>query len=157
MIGPTPPSVGPGIYANAPNTIAIGRPGDSTAGSSAFVRGVPGAGASFAIKPPNVPGPGAHRPEVYGAIGFRSTVAPFVATRRNQRKPALQARAEVRQRGTPPSIPIGARTTFAYEEDHAGQLKRVQDAPRARPEHVVGPGRYSPSILTLSSTQVATL
>jgi hypothetical protein len=61
---------------------------------------------------------------------------------------AERARAEVKKRGTPPSIPQGARSTFAYEEDAEGRLKRVIDEPGPAPGSLVGPGRYSPSGLS---------
>lgn len=61
---------------------------------------------------------------------------------------AERARAEVKQRCTPPSIPQGARSTFAYEEDAQGRLKRVNEEPPPRPGSLVGPGRYSPADLS---------
>ena len=78
----------------------------------------------------------------------RVALIPFAGTQTAER-----ARDEVKQRGTPSSIPKGSRSTFAYEEDATGRLVKVDDGPIVHPDTLVGPGRYSPSTLTLSQSR----
>jgi hypothetical protein len=79
--GPTPPSVGPGRYEfHLQSSLGGARHGDSALGSSVFVPGVPGAGAALPGPRRGVPGPGAHRPEVYGALGYSVKPPPRVST-----------------------------------------------------------------------------
>lgn len=85
--GPTPPGVGPGRYEfHSHSSLGGARHGDSALGSSVFVRGVPGAGAALPGPRQGVPGPGAHRPEVYGAIGYSAKQPPRVSTMTAVRK-----------------------------------------------------------------------
>ena len=79
FFGPTPPGVGPGRY-EAPPSLRGEKPGDSTLGSSVFVPGVPGAGAALPGPRRGVPGPGTHRPELCGAIGYSTKPPPRVST-----------------------------------------------------------------------------
>ena len=65
------------------------------------------------------PGPGAHRPEAYGALGARPISAPRSATLETLRKPYVNSRLEVRARGTPPSIPAGTRTVRRQDQSRS--------------------------------------
>ena len=131
----------PGRYDTPLSVLAVDRPGDSVVGGSAFA----GPDRGLTTKKSNhIPGPGAHRPEAYGGILWRPISAPYVQTQAKLRAPFVKTRNEVRARGTPPSIPLGTGTSFAFEEDDAGELKPVEkdeDVPLAAR---IGPFAYTP-------------
>ena len=155
LSAPTPPGIGPGRYETARATIALPRPSDSALGSSAFAAGTAGAGAGIPNTAGDVPGPGTHRPEVYGTFGARGLqcCAPRTTTLQILRKPLAKSREEVRERGTAPSIPMGTRSSFGYEEDEEGRLTRVRDPPKVIPSRRVGPGCYTPCTTMCSSSR----
>ena len=147
----TPPGVGPGRYEQDHFKIEA-KPGESVAGYSAFL------GAERACNKKIIargPGPGSHRPETYTDMCRpRSHDAPMVETARRVRKPYLEAREEVRRRGTTPSIAAHTATAFSYEETDDGRLRPVDGAPNAvRPEpELPSPFSYTPVGLLLMAS-----
>ena len=140
----TPPGVGPGRY--EASAVERSKPGESRIGGSAFV-GSERACCKTATGA-RAPGPGAHRPEDYTALGRRAPAAPpRTATLSALRRPFVASREEVRQRGTPASIPSHTRQEFAYEETAQGTLRPIPAvlAPPPGPEQRVGPGSYNPT------------